>query len=102
VKENFGFAALLDIRIETGRTHQIRVHTAAKGYPVVGDFLYGGNRVKNLPAPLVKAVEAMNRPFLHSSRVEFLHPCSGEKMSFQAPLAEVLGIILEKCHLQNA
>jgi 23S rRNA pseudouridine1911/1915/1917 synthase len=86
VKENFGFAALLDIRIETGRTHQIRVHMAAKGHPVVGDFLYGGNRVKNLPMPISKIVELMGRPFLHSSRVEFTHPRSGEKLAFHAPL----------------
>ena len=90
VKENFGFAALLDIRIETGRTHQIRVHMAAKGHPVVGDFLYGGNRVKNLPAPLAQIVGAMKRPFLHSSRVEFTHPRSGERMAFHAPLPEEL------------
>jgi len=90
VKENFGFAALLDIRIETGRTHQIRVHMAAKGHPVVGDFLYGGNRAKNLPAPLAQIVGAINRPFLHSSRVEFTHPRSGERMAFHAPLPEEL------------
>ena len=102
VKESFGFAALLDIRIETGRTHQIRVHMAAKKHPVVGDFLYGGNRFKNLPAPLAKIAEDMRRPFLHSSRVEFTHPRSGEKLAFQAPLPEELGTILENCRLPMA
>jgi len=90
VKENCGFAALLDVRIETGRTHQIRVHMAAKGHPVIGDFLYGGNRVKNLPVSIAKIVETMRRPFLHSSRVEFTHPRSGERLIFQAPLPEEL------------
>jgi len=94
VRESFGFAALLDIRIETGRTHQIRVHLAAKGHPVVGDFLYGGNRAKNLPAPIAKIIEAMRRPFLHSSRVEFTHPRSGERLTFHAPLPEELQSIL--------
>jgi 23S rRNA pseudouridine1911/1915/1917 synthase len=94
LRENFGCAALLDVRIETGRTHQIRVHMAAKGYPVVGDFIYGGNRIKNLPAPIAKTVEAMRRPFLHSSRVEFSHPRSGEKLAFHAPLPEELQNLL--------
>jgi len=96
VKDDFRFAALLDIKIETGRTHQIRVHLAAKGHPVVGDFLYGGNRAKNLPNQAAKIVEAMRRPFLHSSRVAFTHPRSGEKMSFQAPLAEELQNLLHE------
>jgi len=99
VKESFGFAALLDIGIETGRTHQIRVHLATKGHPVVGDFLYGGNRVKNLPAPLAKIVEAMRRPFLHSSRVEFTHPRSGERLAVHAPLPDELETILGKYRL---
>ena len=94
VKENFGFAALLDIRIETGRTHQIRVHLTAKGHPVVGDFLYGGNRDKNLPAPIAKMVEEMHRPFLHSAGVEFTHPRSGEKLAIQASLPEELQKLL--------
>ena len=90
VRENFGFAALMDIRIETGRTHQIRVHLAAKGHPVVGDFLYGGNRAKNLTVHTAKAVEETQRPFLHSNRVEFTHPRSGERLTFHATLPEEL------------
>ena len=96
VRKNFGFAALLDIKIETGRTHQIRVHMAAKGHPVIGDFLYGGNRVKNLRAPVAKIAEAMRRPFLHSNRVEFTHPRSNKRLSFQARIPEELEIILGK------
>jgi len=100
VKESFGFAALLDIRIETGRTHQIRVHLAAKGYPVAGDFLYGGNRVKNLPAPVAKMVEAIRRPFLHSSGVEFTHPRTCERLVFHAPLPEELQKLLNTIQKQ--
>ena len=94
VRENFGLVALLDIRIETGRTHQIRVHMAAKGHPVVGDSLYGGKRIKNLPAPIARTVETMRRPFLHSSRIEFTHPRSGEIKAFYAPLPEELKKLL--------
>ena len=100
VKESLGFAALLDIRIETGRTHQIRVHLAAKGYPVAGDFLYGGNRVKNLPAPVAKMVEAIRRPFLHSSGVEFTHPRTCERLVFHAPLPEELQKLLNTIQKQ--
>ena len=102
IRKNFGFAALLDVKIETGRTHQIRVHMAAKGHPVVGDFIYGGNRLKNLPDPIAKIVEASHRPFLHSGRVEFTHPRSGERLIFQAPLPEVLQEILDSLRDQGS
>lgn len=86
VEESFGFLSLLRIRIETGRTHQIRVHLAQKGYPIVGDALYGGDRIRNLPAKLLDAAKELKRPFLHSARLEFHHPRSGELLSFRAPL----------------
>jgi 23S rRNA pseudouridine1911/1915/1917 synthase len=63
-------------RLETGRTHQIRVHLAAIGHPVVGDARYGGAR----PA------FALARPFLHAERLAFLHPTSGEVVTFESPL----------------
>lgn len=70
----------LSCRLETGRTHQIRVHLAAIGHPVVGDGRYGGDR----PAiPLA-------RPFLHAERLGFVHPTSGETMSFVSELPEEL------------
>jgi len=87
VVENYGYISLLKIRIETGRTHQIRVHLAQKGHPIVGDFLYGGNRTKNLPADLLDAVKELHRPFLHSRHLEFHHPLTGELVSFNSPLA---------------
>lgn len=86
VREDFGFAALLDVRIETGRTHQIRVHLAESGHPVVGDAVYGGNRTADLPPALVPAAAGLGRPFLHSGRLEFTHPRSGAPLSFAAPL----------------
>ena len=68
--------ALLECRLETGRTHQVRVHLAAIDHPVVGDARYGGRRPL-LPCP---------RPFLHAHRLAFDHPSSGRRLSFEAPL----------------
>jgi 23S rRNA pseudouridine1911/1915/1917 synthase len=71
---------LLECRLETGRTHQIRVHLAAIGHSVVGDGRYGGNRPE-LPA---------TRPFLHAGRLAFDHPGSGERLEVRSPLPEDL------------
>jgi len=77
-------AARLACRLETGRTHQVRVHLAAIGHPVVGDARYGGDR-PTLPAP---------RPCLHAARLGFRHPSTGERLAFEsavpADLEEVL------------
>ncbi|HET9442589.1 MAG TPA: RluA family pseudouridine synthase [Acidimicrobiales bacterium] len=75
----------LACRLETGRTHQIRVHLAAIGHPVVGDVRYGGAR----PAL------AMGRPFLHAGRLAFTHPGTGERVAFDSPLPDDLGALLE-------
>ena len=82
--EPLGSMALVRLRIGTGRTHQIRVHLADAGYPVVGDTTYGGRRkLPGLPA----AVTRLARPFLHAALVTFTHPVSGERLSIEAPLA---------------
>ena len=69
-------ATLVECRLETGRTHQIRVHLAAIGHPVIGDQRYHGNR-SGLPCP---------RPFLHAFSLAFDHPGTGERVSFTSPL----------------
>jgi len=69
--------SLLTCTLETGRTHQIRVHLAAIDHPVVGDTIYGGNR------PGI----AIGRPFLHAARLAFEHPVTSEPMSFTSELA---------------
>jgi len=74
-----GRYSLLEVRIATGRTHQIRVHLAAIGHPVVGDHLYG--------APTAPAgLPPLHRFFLHAKRIEFDHPSTGERLSIEAPL----------------
>ena len=75
---------LVECRLETGRTHQVRVHLAAIGHPLVGDTRYGGTR----PDP------ASTRPFLHAHRLAFDHPATGARLSFSSPLPGDLDAIL--------
>jgi len=77
--------SLLSCSLETGRTHQIRVHLAAIGHPVVGDGAYGGRRASLDPG----------RPFLHADRLAFVHPGSGEEHRFEAALPEALAAVLD-------
>ncbi len=82
-------AALVECRLETGRTHQIRVHMAHIGHPVIGDPDYGrGFRSKaaKLPEPLRGQVEAFLRQALHARLLGFRHPATGDKMCFEAAL----------------
>lgn len=76
----------LRCRLETGRTHQIRVHLAAIGHPVVGDDRYGGTR------PAV----ALDRPFLHAEELAFDHPATGERVRFTSPLPADLRSLLDR------
>lgn len=87
---------LLDLKLETGRTHQIRVHLAEMNLPVVGDPLYGSARMARglADARLRKQIESLDRQFLHAWQLGFVHPQSGEEMEFRAPLpAELQGVI---------
>lgn len=76
----------LECHLETGRTHQIRVHLSAIGHPVVGDGVYGGVRT-GVSSP---------RPFLHAAALGFAHPVSREPMAFASPLPDDLGSILSE------
>ncbi len=79
IEEKFQVATLIRARIETGRTHQIRVHLAHLGTPIVGDPLYGGTRRdRNLPL-------LPTRPMLHATRLAFAHPMQGTQLSFERP-----------------
>jgi 23S rRNA pseudouridine1911/1915/1917 synthase len=77
-------ADLIGCTLETGRTHQIRVHLAAVGHPVVGDARYGG----------VREPVAAPRPFLHARQLAFDHPATGERVTFDAPLPADLAAVL--------
>jgi 23S rRNA pseudouridine1911/1915/1917 synthase len=95
VLERFDGAALLRVRIHTGRTHQIRVHLASIGHPVAGDPVYGGQRA--LPSRRGAAREAfaaLDRPALHAASLSFTHPATGGRLSFEAPLPADLESVL--------
>jgi 23S rRNA pseudouridine1911/1915/1917 synthase len=77
---------LLECRLETGRTHQIRVHLQAIGHPVVGDAAYGGQR----------RTVALARPFLHAGGLTFAHPITGERVAVDEPLAPELAELLTR------
>ncbi len=78
-------AALVRFRLETGRTHQIRVHAADHGWPLVGDATYGH---KPRPEVLAQVARALGRQALHAATLAFDHPVSGARLSFEAPLPE--------------
>ena len=84
VAELLGGHALLDVRLETGRTHQIRVHLAAIDLPVVGDPVYG------VPE------SGLGRQFLHANRLAFTHPFNGERVEVESPLPDDLVAYLER------
>jgi len=86
-------ASLLRVAIATGRTHQIRVHLSAIGHPIVGDALYGGVH-RRVPHGL-RAVQRLERPFLHAERIAFTQPRTREPLVFRAPLADDLRHVLE-------
>ncbi len=90
VAARYGEVTLLAVDIETGRTHQIRVHLSAAGYPVVGDRVYGGKgRLASVRDPALRArLSMLPRQALHAWRIVFVHPRDSRKMEFVAPLPE--------------
>ncbi|MCF8053684.1 MAG: RluA family pseudouridine synthase [Deltaproteobacteria bacterium] len=87
VLERLPFCTLLEVEIKTGRTHQIRVHLSASGYPVIGDAVYGKpnfNAVAN--TAIREALRAFPRQALHSHSLSFVHPISCERVAFSSPL----------------
>ncbi len=92
VIEEVGGFSLLEVGIQTGRTHQIRVHFSAIGHPVVGDDVYGEPRYTDF----VKKYGEPGRYFLHAAALKFAHPRTGETLQFRSPLPEDLGNLLER------
>src|SRR5206468_3605000 len=84
---------LVRVAIQTGRTHQIRVHLSAIGHPVVGDALYGG--IRRRVAGDLRAVTHLDRPFLHAARLAFTHPTDHRRLEFESPLPDDLQRVVE-------
>jgi 23S rRNA pseudouridine1911/1915/1917 synthase len=91
-------ASLIECELETGRTHQIRVHMAHIGHPLVGDLEYGSaykTKANKLDEPLQSIVKGFNRQALHARLLAFEHPSSGDILRFEAPMPEDMAELLE-------
>ncbi|GJE60519.1 RluA family pseudouridine synthase [Methylobacterium trifolii] len=98
VERTFGEeAALVRCRLETGRTHQIRVHLAHRGHPLLGDSVYGGaflTKSSRLPEAARDALAALGRQALHAALLGFAHPRTGAHLRFESPLPEEMAALL--------
>jgi 23S rRNA pseudouridine1911/1915/1917 synthase len=93
IDANPGKFSLLEVQIDTGRTHQIRVHMASLGHPVVGDTLYGAPREVRVGEA---GVLSLPRNFLHAAALRFQHPRTGSPLSFSRPLPAELDEFLQR------
>jgi 23S rRNA pseudouridine1911/1915/1917 synthase len=86
----------VEARLDTGRTHQIRVHLAFVGHPVAGDRVYGPARPRGAGPELLEALEALGGCALHARELHLVHPASGEPLSFHCPLPSDLARLVER------
>ena len=93
----FGHHTRIEVNLETGRTHQIRVHMAHRKYPLIGDPVYGGRpRIpKGASEELITALRTFPRQALHAQALALIHPSSGEPVRFECPLAEDIIALLD-------
>ena len=102
VLEDFGYVSLVKCVLETGRTHQIRVHMRHIGHPLFNDARYGGDQIlrgttaSSYRQFIHNCFETCPRQALHARTLGFIHPRSGEEMFFSAPLPEDMTLLLEK------
>lgn len=102
VRERFGHFTLLEAKLETGRTHQIRVHCSYIGHPVVGDPTYGGLK-RAIPSTmgklqqreLARLIESLHGQALHAYSLSFEHPATGRRVTFEAPLPAEMSTLIE-------
>jgi len=94
VKERFRNATLVEVEIKTGRTHQIRVHMAHIGFPILGDRVYGGPKAAKFSG------EAIARQMLHAESLSLQHPDTGHPMTFSVPLPRDMKEITQKLRVQ--
>ena len=102
VIQSYYFASLVECRLETGRTHQIRAHMSYKGHPIFSDEMYGGREIRKGSALpkfkqfIANAFELMPRQALHAAELGFIHPVTGKEMMFTAPLPEDFTALMDK------
>jgi 23S rRNA pseudouridine1911/1915/1917 synthase len=105
VRERWRAADLVDVALETGRTHQIRVHLSHLGHPVVGDALYGAGWERGMSGAAQAWAAALARrvprQFLHARRLQFRHPVTNEVLTFESDLPEDLAAALRWVHDQE-
>jgi 23S rRNA pseudouridine1911/1915/1917 synthase len=97
VKEEVAGLTLLEMELKTGRTHQVRVHCAAMGHPVVGDVRYGRKKPwqRILSKETLRALRQVRRQLLHARRLSFSHPQAGTLMRFESPIPEDMVTLLD-------
>ena len=95
VKERLRYVSLLQCRLRTGRTHQIRVHLKHIGHPIVGDPVYSGPQYRGIPDKRVqRALAGLHRQALHAARLTFPHPSTGRSVTFEAALpGDIVGVL---------
>lgn len=102
VLERFGFVSLVQCRLETGRTHQIRVHLSWAGHPIFGDPVYGGTEIREgtiyakYKQFIRNCLEVCPRQALHAATLGFTHPATGERLHFVSPMPADMQALLEK------
>ncbi|MBQ9231486.1 MAG: RluA family pseudouridine synthase [Prevotella sp.] len=102
VLERYGYVTLVECRLETGRTHQIRAHMKHIGHPLFGDERYGGTeilrgeRTASYKAYIQNCLKLCNRQALHAKTLGFVHPVTGEQMDFTSELAEDMAALVDK------
>lgn len=105
VLERFGYVTLVECKLETGRTHQIRVHMKHLGHPVFNDDFYGGDKVvkgtvfSKYKMFVDNCFDICPRQALHAQTLGFTHPATGEKLFFEAPIPEDMEEVIEKWRL---
>jgi 23S rRNA pseudouridine1911/1915/1917 synthase len=102
VLERFGYVTLIECKLETGRTHQIRVHMKFAGHPLFNDETYGGDRIlkgttfTKYKQFIENCFELMPRHALHAKTISFIHPKTGERVSFESELPKDMTAVIEK------
>jgi 23S rRNA pseudouridine1911/1915/1917 synthase len=102
VLERFGYVTLVECKLETGRTHQIRVHFMSQNHPLFNDEIYGGSRIlrgttfSKYKRFIENCFEIMPRHALHAKTLEFIHPRTGKLMSFDSEIAPDMQEVINK------